>query len=124
MKVSVSRGFFERRVQYAPVFAAALLLAGCVPTLPTVGVATSGAEPITSHYLCPIDGAVTVSRNVADSTLATSVVLTTSFGSEAFYGAFPVYYGEEASLTFDSGSNVMIVAAPGEQQTCVTTDLG
>lgn len=119
MRYSVfSSGRIQKRVRSAPALVAALMLAGCVPTLPTAVVTTSGAQPIVSQYRCPIDGFVTVART------DTYVVLTTSFGSETFFGALPAFYGEEASLTFGPGQNVMVLAAPGEQQSCDALGFG
>ena len=106
------------RIRYTPVLAAAVMLAGCVPTLPTMTIATSGPEPIVGQYRCPVDGVVTIART------DTTVVLTTAFGSETFTGGLPTFYGQEASLTFGPGQNVMVWASLGEQQSCDSLGLG
>jgi hypothetical protein len=96
--------------------AGSIAAAGCVPVPPPLPMATQ-----LDHIVMVLDFACADGAEVSASITGTRIELSTSSFSKVYTGAYPTYFGHEASVSFAGTYGSFVRTEPGVRQTCVLT---
>lgn len=99
------------------VIAGSIATAGCVSE-PLATLSTAQLD----HIVMVLDFACSDGRTAAATITGTRIELSTPAGSKVYTGAYPTYFGHEASLSFAGAFGSFVLTEPVGEQTCLLTE--
>jgi len=104
-----------------------------LPAVVAGSIAATGcvSEPLSAPSAAQLDHIVMVldfdcgdGRAVAATITGTRIELSTPAGSKVYTGAYPTYFGHEASLSFTGTYGAFVLTEPVGRQTCLLAEAG